>query len=603
MNRRFPATLTKRALLARYRAACRFTQRVDREAIRSAIRRWADGMEIPPSIAICFAECREQPIGIALSNQLAASGIDDGARPRPNIVPQCIAEDDRRELDRSIGAAAWRGWAAWNERAVASRPVRDRYFVTDGRDFGWGICDPATFLVDAAASGDQAMVRKWLPLLEALEHGCFCLARVRDVIWVGALPTKALADGAGRLHCSEGPAFEWLGVIGEFYLDGVLVSPLVVQSPERMTVETIGMERNSESRRVMIERYRPGERINGPPAFTSDVQARRDNLMARYRAACRLTQTVDRDKIQSAIRRWADHKGFSRSVPICFAETREQAIYAAAPTWNEGISHRRRAVPGLAPNCADDEVRRELLGSAGAAAWQEWELWNVSAVGSKWACDRRNFSWGTFEAARSLLDAAADRDEALVQEWLPLFEALEHGCFCLTRVRGALWATVLPTKVVVDNAGRLHCSEGPAFEWLDEVREFYWHGVRVPPFLINAPELITVAMIELERNSEVQRVMIERYRSGEEINAMAAFVRDAGGERIDHDERFGTLWRRRIPYNEPITLLEVVNATPEKGGRSKHYFLRVPPTMSKAHEAAAWTFGLAPQVYVPSIET
>jgi hypothetical protein len=216
----------------------------------------------------------------------------------------------------------------------------------------------------------------------------------------------------------------------------------------------------------------------------------------------------------------------------------------------------------------------------------------VSAVGSKWACDRRNFSWGTFAAARSLLDAAAAGDEALVQEWLPLFEALEHRCFYLTRVRGALWATVLPTKVVVDNAGRLQCSEGPAFEGLDEVREFYWHGVHVPPFLINAPELITVAMIELEQNSEVRRVMIERYRSGEEINGMAAFVRDAGRERIDHDERFGTLWRRRIPYEEPIALLEVVNATPERDGRSEHYFLRVPPTISRAHEAVAWTFGL-----------
>ena len=75
------------------------------------------------------------------------------------------------------------------------------------------------------------------------------------------------------------------------------------------------------------------------------------------------------------------------------------------------------------------------------------------------------------------------------------------------------------------------------------------------------------------------------------------------GKRVDHDEKFGTLWRRELSDDEPIVMLEVVNATRERDGSSKHYWLRVPPTMTTAREAAAWTFDRAPEDYAPSIET
>jgi hypothetical protein len=81
-------------------------------------------------------------------------------------------------------------------------------------------------------------------------------------------------------------------------------------------------------------------------------------------------------------------------------------------------------------------------------------------------------------------------------------------------------------------------------------------------------------------------------------------VRDAGATRLDHDERYGTLWRRELADDdEPIVMLEVVNATRERDGTFKHYLLRVPPTMATAREAAAWTFNRAPDDYAPEIET
>jgi hypothetical protein len=97
--------------------------------------------------------------------------------------------------------------------------------------------------------------------------------------------------------------------------------------------------------------------------------------------------------------------------------------------------------------------------------------------------------------------------------------------------------------------------------------------------------------------------MVERYLFGAEVSGAAAYVRDTGGKRLDHDERFGTLWRREIQGDEPIVMVEVINSTREKDGSFKHYWLRVPPTMQTAAEAVAWTFDLPKDKYVPLYET
>jgi hypothetical protein len=43
--------------------------------------------------------------------------------------------------------------------------------------------------------------------------------------------------------------------------------------------------------------------------------------------------------------------------------------------------------------------------------------------------------------------------------------------------------------------------------------------------------------------------------------------------------------------DETYVMLEVVNRSPEPDGSFKRYYLRVPPNMRTAHQAAAWTFG------------
>lgn len=162
-----------------------------------------------------------------------------------------------------------------------------------------------------------------------------------------------------------------------------------------------------------------------------------------------------------------------------------------------------------------------------------------------------------------------------------------------------------PSRVRRDDRARLHSASGPALEYADGMRVYAWHGVRVPREVIDSPESITVASIEAERNAEVRRAMIERF--GEE-----RFVQADGGEVIASDAT-GRLWRRRSsrpssrwggpPQDEPIVMVEVLNATPEPDGSRRTYFLRVPPTMQTAREAVAWTFGMAGEAWRPAAES
>lgn len=84
--------------------------------------------------------------------------------------------------------------------------------------------------------------------------------------------------------------------------------------------------------------------------------------------------------------------------------------------------------------------------------------------------------------------------------------------------------------------------------------------------------------------------MLDRY-------GWVRFMQDSSAKRIDHDERWGTLYRREIANDEPLVMIEVINRSPEPDGHFRHYTLRVPPTCRTALEAVAWTFDMKPAEY------
>jgi hypothetical protein len=141
----------------------------------------------------------------------------------------------------------------------------------------------------------------------------------------------------------------------------------------------------------------------------------------------------------------------------------------------------------------------------------------------------------------------------------------------------------------------LHNETGMAIRYADGWGFYAWHGILVPEYVILLPEPIDLEMIHSEPNVEVRRVLIERF-------GLDNYLRSGSVKKI-HQDQCGTLYSMNLRGDEAIFVVHVVNSTPEPDGTYKEYFLRVPPSMIRAREAVAWTFGLTEEEYIPLVQT
>jgi hypothetical protein len=210
-------------------------------------------------------------------------------------------------------------------------------------------------------------------------------------------------------------------------------------------------------------------------------------------------------------------------------------------------------------------------------------------------------------------------------KWFPYRDATLHGGvrvmhekFCIVADRPEYIKTIPRGKNSVgDDVQQLHCLNGPAKRYRDGWSIYAVHGVRVPAQIIEAPETITAEQIQAERNAEVRRVMIDRFGAARYLRAIGAEVVHEDSDQHGFPRR---LLRCDLPGDvEPLQMVEVVNSTPEpigyrpdegaagiwRGSRwFKIYTLRVPPSVTTAGAALAWTFELPAEAdYAPAVET
>jgi hypothetical protein len=164
-----------------------------------------------------------------------------------------------------------------------------------------------------------------------------------------------------------------------------------------------------------------------------------------------------------------------------------------------------------------------------------------------------------------------------------------HKDFCIISDR--------PEVLLVDEQNRPHCDNGPFCRWRDGTALYAVHGTRVPWWVIEKPELLTVDVIAKEGNAEVRRVMIDRYGTQK-------YLEDSKATEVSRGRGDSILYRKEVPDDEPICMIRLINSTKEPDGSNKHYWIRVPPTMKTADEALAWiNWEDNPTNYNPSVET
>ncbi len=254
---------------------------------------------------------------------------------------------------------------------------------------------------------------------------------------------------------------------------------------------------------------------------------------------------------------------------------------------DEWLRHASEAVRAQARDAVDEDDPRRVWEQAwGPAAWARSGARHGVPSPILPCYGNHDAGWlAPLDAARRL----AGGDDRLV------------GLVELARSGGWWWpmrrAVVLaerPALLERDDDGMLHCDNGPAAVYRDGWSLHAWHGVGVARWLIDEPQRVTTGLITHHADVPMQRVLLERY-------GYERYVRDMGSE-VQSDD-WGTLWRAPTFHDEPVVMVQVLNATPEPDGSFKDYFLRVPPWVTSARQAVAWTFGSEAQSYAPEVQT
>lgn len=126
---------------------------------------------------------------------------------------------------------------------------------------------------------------KYEPWRDCAKHGGFRVMH-QEFCMVCDFPMQIHKDTENRPHNDSGPSCEWRDGWKLYHIHGVRVPEMVVEHPEKITVEIIDAERNAEVRRVMIDLY-------GPSRYLLDAGA---TIVDRDEYGVLLRREVSRDE-------------------------------------------------------------------------------------------------------------------------------------------------------------------------------------------------------------------------------------------------------------------------------------------------------------------
>lgn len=101
-----------------------------------------------------------------------------------------------------------------------------------------------------------------------------------------------------------------------------------------------------------------------------------------------------------------------------------------------------------------------------------------------------------------------------------------HPDFCIVSEK--------PVYFEVNDQNEGHSEDGPYIQWADGSGIYMVNGVRVPGWIVEAPEAITLKSIEEEDNAEIRRVMMQKY-------GLKKYIEETGAECIDFSAGLGLI--------------------------------------------------------------
>jgi len=210
-----------------------------------------------------------------------------------------------------------------------------------------------------------------------------------------------------------------------------------------------------------------------------------------------------------------------------------------------------------------------------AARW-----WSMCQGGNMWG------QWDCFlSAARDILGLRLPGHEKYAA-----WEACAiHGGFRMVHEKFCI-VSDFPVHIKTDENNLPHCENGPSHLWRDGWGFYSWHGVQIPgEWIENGIDAATA----------IQWKNMEQRRAACEIVGWHNILDQLNARTInkDADESIGELLEVDLPDIGRERFLKV------KCGTGRTFALPVPPNMTTALEANAWTYGLAANDYAPEIRT
>ena len=168
----------------------------------------------------------------------------------------------------------------------------------------------------------------------------------------------------------------------------------------------------------------------------------------------------------------------------------------------------------------------------------------------------------------------SDEDVKKLQLWINL----SKSCGWWEPFENIVFVCERPLTQTIDSQGNLHDTSKPALLCRDGWPVYAVHGVRVPADIIEDKNTLTVQRIEQETNAEIRRVMIDLYGPKKyTADSGAILIQEMNTDHPIKGLRTAKLFLKKVPNDEDIIILDVLNSSPEPDGSYKRYQLRIDP--------------------------
>jgi len=242
----------------------------------------------------------------------------------------------------------------------------------------------------------------------------------------------------------------------------------------------------------------------------------------------------------------------------------------------------RKLLEGQLENLCAHHLR-ERLGNADLAYSDTW----ISAAWDAWV-------WGYFDGARRIGVQYPETTNDLLNAHC----SLVRSCGAVYPFKDFCIITQRPNTLAFDDLNLVHDANGPAIHFQDGFSIHVWHGMSIPTGWIDGSTLTPTIAISQD-NVELRRVACEILGWDTIFNELNATTIDK-----DDDPMIGELLEVLWFQTGSVGFLEsTAKFLRVTCGTRRRFTLPVPPEMTTALQANAWTYGLNSHQYKPEIRT